>query len=150
MGTGNALNNSFWGNAANNVLDGGAGNDYLTGAAGNDTLTGGVGIDRFHFASPAQGVDTITDFGVGTDKLSIAALAFGGGLVAGAAVTAAQFLTVTTGSAATTASQRLIYNRTSGGLFFDADGSGVAAAVQFGVLGAVGHPAIAVTDFVLA
>jgi serralysin len=149
-GTGNALNNSFWGNAASNVLNGGAGNDYLTGAGGNDTLTGGVGIDRFHFASPAQGVDTITDFGVGTDKLSIAALAFGGGLVAGAAVTAAQFLTVTTGSAATSASQRLIYNRTSGGLFFDADGSGVGAAVQFGVLGAVGHPAIAVTDFVLA
>jgi Ca2+-binding RTX toxin-like protein len=38
------------------------------------------------------------------------------------------------GTSATTASQRFIYNKTTGALFFDADGLGGAAQVQLATL----------------
>ncbi len=40
----------------------------------------------------------------------------------------------TIGSAATDDSDRFIYNQTTGGLFFDADGIGVASQMQFAQL----------------
>jgi len=43
-------------------------------------------------------------------------------------LTVAQF---TTGSAAADASDRIIYNSLTGGLFYDADGTGAGAQVQF-------------------
>jgi len=85
-GTGNALDNEIRGGNGNDRLLGGAGNDTLIGGAGNDTLTGGTGAagdtgaDTF-VLSAATGVDTITDFGSGIDKISISqlALAIGNG-----------------------------------------------------------------------
>ena len=40
------------------------------------------------------------------------------------------------GSAATTADHRIIYDATTGALFYDADGDGAGAAMQFATLGA--------------
>jgi len=60
----------LYGLAGNDTLLGGAGNDILIGGAGNDTLTGGSGIDYFWFES-GSGVDTVTDFVVGTDKIAV-------------------------------------------------------------------------------
>ena len=57
------------GNAQNNSIVGGTGADTLDGAAGNDTLTGGKGNDVFIYSG---GNDTITDYGTGSDKISIA------------------------------------------------------------------------------
>ena len=57
------------GNAKNNSIVGGAGNDTLNGAAGDDTLTGGKGKDVFVFTA---GKDVITDYGTGSDKISLA------------------------------------------------------------------------------
>lgn len=55
---------------ADSIL-GGIGNDTITGGVGNDTLTGGDGVDIFVFqATATNGVDTITDFVTGTDKLN--------------------------------------------------------------------------------
>ncbi len=148
-GTGNTLNNLIAGNSANNNLNGGTGNDALNGGAGNDTLiggtgndtliggagkdtlTGGTGSDRFTFTSRTEGIDRITDFSVVSDTIAVSRAGFGGGLVAGAAIAASQFII---GTAATTSSQRFIYNNTTGGLFFDADGTGVSARVQFATL----------------
>jgi Ca2+-binding RTX toxin-like protein len=72
------------GGVNDDVLIGGNGNDYLVGNRGNDTLSGGDGVDTFWFTfqslfdgDPALrqfysfGNDTITDFVVGVDKLSI-------------------------------------------------------------------------------
>jgi Ca2+-binding RTX toxin-like protein len=86
QGTGNNLDNVIIGNASDNVLsglagndriDGGAGNDRIIGGAGIDNLTGGNGNDLFVFASVADigntpaVLETITDFGVGTDLIDL-------------------------------------------------------------------------------
>ena len=134
----------LWGNAGQDILNGGSGDDLLFGGAGNDTLVGGRGddiifggggADRFQFSNLlSQGIDCIKDFQSGLDKIIISAIGFGGGLEAGKTITAKQFL-VTTSSTATTAEQRLIYNSTTGGLFFDADGFGLdSSSVQFATL----------------
>ena len=63
--------------SANNVIEnatGGSGNDTLAGGAGNDTLTGGSGSDVFFYDTSiagANGLDTITDFGLGGDELDL-------------------------------------------------------------------------------
>ena len=49
------------------------GDDLINGLRGNDTYTGGAGADQFVFA-PAQGIDIITDFEVGIDKISLGGL----------------------------------------------------------------------------
>ncbi|MGF1936678.1 MAG: calcium-binding protein [Nostoc sp. ChiQUE02] len=75
------------GNAGNDILYGGLGNDALNGGAGNDTLIGGAGSDRFTFNSGQQftqanaelvGLDTITDFVRGTDKIVLSKTTFTG------------------------------------------------------------------------
>ncbi|MEG4634883.1 calcium-binding protein, partial [Microcoleus sp. AR_TQ3_B6] len=58
-------------------LIGGNGADTLMGGLGSDTLTGGNGKDIFVFAS-GEGIDTITDFSLGTDKIGLSGgLTFG-------------------------------------------------------------------------
>ncbi|HAG82580.1 MAG TPA: furin, partial [Cyanobacteria bacterium UBA12227] len=129
-GTGNALDNTITGNSANNTLNGGDGNDsliggrgsdILIGGMGSDTLTGGRGTDYFTFNASSEGIDTITDFFVVDDTIRVSAAGFGGGLIANAAITADQFIL---GAGAADSSDRFIYNQTTGGLFFDADGTG--------------------------
>jgi Ca2+-binding RTX toxin-like protein len=105
--------------------------DILSGGLGNDILTGGLGGDSFSFNALNEGIDTITDFSVGNDDLFVKGSGFGGGLISGDIITAAQFVI---GTAATNTSQRFIYNATNGALFFDVDGSGVTAASQFAIL----------------
>jgi hypothetical protein len=66
------------GYAGADQLQGGEGDDVLTGGNGADTLNGGAGADRFHFESPNDGMDVISDFVAGTDSLSFDSGAFGG------------------------------------------------------------------------
>jgi serralysin len=138
-GSGNSLSNIITGNGAANTLYGGA---------GSDTLNGGLGADKFWFKSKTDGVDSIDFKAAEGDKILISASGFGGGLVTGQAITASQLL-VSGGSVATNASQRLIYNSTSGGLFFDLDGAGSGASVQFATLST--HPTtLSTSSFVIA
>ncbi len=135
------------GNSSDNTIIGyDTGDNILYGAGGNDILTGGLGADTFQFNSKTEGIDTISDFVVGTDKIGISAVGFAGGLVAGT-IDSSQFLMVSSGSTATTSSQRFIYNSVSGGLFFDADGSGATGAVQFATLSA--GLTLGATDFTI-
>ena len=60
------------GGSGHDILKGGAGADKLRGNAHDDTLTGGKGADRFIFDA-SDGRDTITDFGVGRDKIEFRA-----------------------------------------------------------------------------
>jgi len=144
-GTGNTLNNIITGNSGNNTLNGSDGNDTLIGGTGNDTITGGAGGDQFTFNNLNEGLDTITDFlSSQGDKITVSAAGFGGGLAAGVAITAAQFVLGTT---ALNASNRFIYNTITGGLFFDGDGTGTIAAIQIATLSS--KPSISASDIVV-
>jgi Ca2+-binding RTX toxin-like protein len=64
----------FTGDRNGQHFDGGAGNDWFRGKLGSDTLTGGAGADIFAFLkkdTAGGGVDTITDFQVGVDRLDM-------------------------------------------------------------------------------
>ncbi|WP_445247709.1 Ig-like domain-containing protein [Microcoleus sp. OTE_8_concoct_300] len=63
-------NDILIGNAGNDTLIGGNGSDTLTGGPGTDTLTGGNGSDVFVFAA-IDGIDTITDFNLESDKIGL-------------------------------------------------------------------------------
>ena len=57
------------GGAGHDMLFGSSGNDVLSGGDGNDSLSGGADADCFVFDVADQGIDTVTDFGVGGDVL---------------------------------------------------------------------------------
>ncbi|MBW8323045.1 MAG: calcium-binding protein [Rhizobium sp.] len=143
-GSGNGLNNLMTGNGANNILNGGAGSDTINGGAGadrlfgnigNDTLTGGTGADFFVFHSTPNAVtnvDTITDFSVADDTISLENSVF---TTIGAVGTlaAAAFVSNTTGLAQD-ASDRMIYETDTGNLFFDSNGSAAGGSILIAVL----------------
>lgn len=132
---GNSGDNTLRGNSGNDSLSGSSGTDKLYGGLGTDTLTGGSGRDAFVFDTKpgsSSGTDRITDFVHGTDKIHLAKSAFAA--ISGsknAALSAAQFQT---GSAATQADDRIIYNKSTGVVLYDSDGSGAAAAIKIAVL----------------
>jgi glucose/arabinose dehydrogenase len=113
------------GMGGNDMLFGGAGNDSLDGGSGNDTLIGGAGIDRFMFDGAASGVDFVQDFFAGMDLLTLSRSGFG----LGAAGSLAQAgVTFVAGTAPTTADPTLLYDASTGNVFWDGDGTGGAAA----------------------
>jgi Ca2+-binding RTX toxin-like protein len=159
--TGNSGNNILTGGLGNDTLNGGAGNDTLNGKAGNDTLTGGAGTDYFVFntALASIGVDTITDFVSRTDKIEFSksiftSLASATPTTSGVALTASDLFSsasITTGTAGAggSGSSHLLYNTTSGALYYDADASGSGAAVQIASIGTTSHPTILSTDILV-
>jgi Ca2+-binding RTX toxin-like protein len=120
--TGNNLAQTIIGNNGANVLNGGAGNDTLLG-------NGGADIFAFTTALGASNVDAIADFAVVDDTIRLDDAVFTalglGTLGANAFVT---------GTQAGDADDRIIYNSATGALYYDADGSGAGAMVQFATL----------------
>ena len=128
-----AVGQRLTGNELANAITGGLGNDVLDGKGGNDVIDGGGGADNFVFSSALNGVtniDTIVGFQAGIDKIWLDDAVFAG--FARGALAAGAFRT---GAAAQDADDRIIYDPNTGSLFFDADGSGAGAAVQFAILG---------------
>lgn len=128
--TGTSFNDRLTGNAGENVIIGGDGADVIGGGGGSDRLYGGAGADSFLFDSaldPLGNVDRIFDYSVAEDRFRLDDAVFGalgaGGTIGGAAFT--------TGSAATTAAHRIIYNDANGLILYDSDGTGAAEAIAF-------------------
>ncbi len=138
-GVGNELNNKIIGNAANNFLNGdagsdilkaGNGDDYLNGGSGKDTLTGGAGKDTF-FIGSKDAFDTITDFNVtGGDIIKLDGDVFTS--LSWDELANEQFRV---GSKALDSNDFIIYNKTTGAILYDADGSGTGAALQIAKVG---------------
>lgn len=143
---GRAGNDTMEGGQQDDRLFGGAGNDRLWGNAGRDTLTGGQGQDRFGFhLEPTSGEwDILTDFDPAQDTIRLHARSFTG--MAEGALAAGVFAATADG-AAQQAGQRLLYATETGALYFDRDGSGAVAAVQFAQLSP--GLALAAEDFFL-
>ena len=145
---GGAGNDSLFGGNGNDSLSGGAGNDQLRGGGGSDSLTGNAGSDWFIFDSTpnaASNKDTLTDFAPGIDKLQFSKSVFKG-LSVGALKTEA-FWSGPGVTAAHDASDRLMYNSSTGALYYDSDGSGPASAVQVALVGISTHPTLSFSDF---
>jgi len=144
------FNDSMKGSGAAETLEGRDGNDTLSGMGGNDTLIGGTGQDTFLFATApgTANADVVSDFVSGTDKLTFdnsvfAALGGAGGFAAGDA----RFAAGAGFTSGRDASDRLVYNTTTGQLFYDADGNGAGASQLVATL--QGAPALAATDIVV-
>ena len=155
-GTGNALANTITGNKSNNIIAGldgkdtiygGDGDDILNGGAGGDVLSGNAGNDIFVFdvLTTTANRDAIKDFTTGEDHIAFARGVFAA-LTNGAAGTLSASAFVT-GTKALTAEQHIIYNASTGGIYYDDDGSGGHAAIQVATL--TNHVAINVTDILL-
>lgn len=126
--TGNDGNNSLNGGKGNDRLLGGLGNDKLIGKGGADILTGGGGADSFIFdVKPSNSsVDKIVDFSSAAgDKLVFDDAIFTG--LNPSAFSAENFVV---GTKALDAHDKLIYDKATGILSYDADGSGSGAAVH--------------------
>jgi Ca2+-binding RTX toxin-like protein len=123
-GTGNTLANS---------LTGGIGADILSGGGGLDQLIGGLGDDTFiiNKALVAGNVATVVDFAAGSDVFHLALSVFTAAGSAGTLSTDAFHV----GSAAHDTSDRIIYNAATGALLYDSDGTDVAAAKTFAMVG---------------
>jgi Ca2+-binding RTX toxin-like protein len=129
------------GNATGNVVRGNNGNNVLNGRDGNDELTGLAGVDTFLFNTPldaAFNVDVITDFNVVDDTIVLDQAIFGG--IGFGSVATSQFVV---GTAAQDAGDRIIYNDATGAIFYDSDGTGGTAAIQFARV----TPGVALTNF---
>ncbi len=155
-GTGNARANRLAGNAGDNLLRGLDGNDNLIGGDGADTLAGGSGLDRlvggadqdwFLIEAPLNGADAITDLAPSLDRIAISVAGFGAGLAPGA-LDASMFVAHESNVPTSTGgTPQFVYNTARGVLFFDADGSGGAAAWRLATLS--GAPPLAAADLVL-
>jgi Ca2+-binding RTX toxin-like protein len=113
------------GNNGGNLINGGDGNDTLTGLGGQDVFLFNTALNA------ATNVDFITDFTVADDAIQLQNGVFTG-LTAGT-LAANQFVI---GAAAQDADDRIVYDDTTGALFFDIDGAGGTAAVRFATVSA--------------
>jgi autotransporter-associated beta strand protein len=151
--TGNAAANTIAGNVGNDALTGNGGDDTLEGGAGNDTLAGGKGMDAlsggknsdyfiFDTKPGATNRDTITDFNHASDTIRLENSIFEemgrGTLKSG------YFYS---GAKAHDANDHIIYNKATGALYHDSDGTGHRAQVQFATI--ENHVSLASNDFVL-
>lgn len=118
-------NDKIWGNDGNDRLLGGRGDDRLAGDRGNDKLTGGSGRDTFvyeNFAPQDLGRDRITDFEVGIDKIELHLDIFSQ-LSPGQTLNSEEFAVVDSRRAATRSDALIVYDSSSGNLYYNANGS---------------------------
>jgi serralysin len=132
---GQAGNDRLIGNLGNDTIIGGSGNDRLDGGYGNDRLTGESGRDSFVFSTTlnaAENVDRIRGFSVKNDTIRLDDAIFTAAGSAGVLKAAAFYR----GAAAHDANDRIIYDRATGALYYDPDGTGAQEQVQFAQLNA--------------
>jgi serralysin len=126
---------------------GGYGSDTITGNQSVNVLTGGGGADIFRFdaALASTNWDTLRDFTVIDDTIQLENSIFIKLTATG--VLAADNFKSSTNGAAVEADDYILYNSNTGVLYYDADGSGAAAATQFATL--TGLPTLTSADFVV-
>lgn len=124
-------NDSLSGGEGADLLYGGDGVDRVDGGAGADFLEGGNGADTYVFSSALGGgnIDSIAGFNVADDTIELSTAIFTG---IGIGVLGSNAFVI--GAAAGDADDRIIYDSATGALYYDADGDGGGAAVQFATL----------------
>ena len=122
---GSSFNDVLVGTAGRNTLYGGDSDDSLLGGNGQDTLVGGLGADHFMFRSAlgAAHADIVDDFEAGVDLIYFDDAVFTR-LGRPGALNVAYFAT---GSPADS-NDRVIYDSTTGDLYYDVNGSGAGGS----------------------
>ena len=140
-------NDTIKGGNGNDEAFGGNGEDVLDGGAGNDVLTGGTGQDIFQLT--AYDVDTITDFSTVDDTIQLDNGIFS--LLGQPGALNADFLRSGDGfTSAGDANDYLIYNTTTGVLYYDDDANGTGSiAVKIAIFDTASHPVLTAADFVV-
>ncbi len=128
----------FYGVVGNDMLWGGGGSDKLYGGLGNDQLAGETGKDMFVFdtkTNKTTNVDRITDFNVRDDSIWLENKIFTK-LGSGTASKPKKFNSdmLVKASKAQDAEDRIIYDKSKGVLYYDADGTGSKAQVKIATL----------------
>lgn len=156
----------FVGNGDANTFIGTAKNDIFLGNGGNDSLTGGLGKDKFEFglvhsqvvsgvttsvqtyqetATALTGIDTITDFTGGQDKILLNDDLFT--VFAGVSKIAASNLVQGEAVVASDDNDYLLFDTSNNTLFYDADANGEGAAVAIVTL--MGVNTLTTNDFLI-
>ena len=126
----------LFGGDGDDEMNGGIGRDRFNSGSGDDILTGGASIDFFIYNTNAEfnaddlGVDEITDFVSGQDKIILDTSTFT------AINNEVEFTTVTNNNAAATSNAVIVYNTNNGQLFYNPNGSanGFGTGGQFATL----------------
>ncbi|MGL5836381.1 MAG: M10 family metallopeptidase C-terminal domain-containing protein, partial [Waterburya sp.] len=144
---GNTGNDTVTGGAGNDTMTGGYGGDLLAGGTGNDVMTGGASSDRFvynsnaAFISSAIGIDQITDFVSGTDKIVLDKTTFTAlTSIAGNGFNLAnEFAVVGTDAAASTSNALIVYSSETDNLFYNQNGvtSDLGSGAQLATLSGI-------------
>lgn len=150
--TGSGLDDIINGGNGKDTIIGGLGADSLNGGLGNDTLTGGLGADHFVFSTTpgSTNLDTITDFNFNQgDKIDLTKLGLFSNLqTTGGSLNTTDFAVAASHAANSTA--HLLFDTTTHGLYYNADGAGAGAAVLFATLSGVSSTTqIHVDDFLI-
>jgi Ca2+-binding RTX toxin-like protein len=147
------------GNAGSNTITGNVGDEILDGKAGNDILEGGAGYDAFLFDTKLTtkkvdgvitftNVDTISDFESGIDDIVLFQKVFtkavgdsadpdprdGINLSANDLVQGANLSEAQTARTGASANAHFLYDSNAHALYYDADGVGTKAPVEFAIL----------------
>ncbi len=127
---GNDGNDTANGGAGSDLLIGGAGNDRMIGGDGNDVLVGGAGIDTFVFNTAPNGstnVDEIRDFNANAEDLIELAASNFGGLAGTGTLNVNDFTSVAGGGTASVgAGVNIIFDSSTGNLYYDSTGGSSA------------------------
>lgn len=129
--------NVIKGGSGSDRLYGGAGDDTIYGGAGKDTINGETGKDVFVFDTrPAKGKqDTILSYKTRDDSIWLDNAVFTklgkGSFEQPVKLSSKAFWT---GNKAHDRDDRIIYDKNTGALYYDQDGTGMKAAVQFAKL----------------
>jgi Ca2+-binding RTX toxin-like protein len=127
-------------------LNGGSGNDTMIAGAAGDVFEGQHGADTYVFRHAPGPADAISDFSSGADKILLDATAFAGlGSSGNFVANDPRYYAAGGATAAHDADDRVVFNPTTGWLYYDADGVGGAVARQFILFASV--PMLNATDF---
>jgi Ca2+-binding RTX toxin-like protein len=124
--------NGIYGGPGRDTIYGLGGQDALAGGTGNDKLYGGKGQDNFIFdtkPNTTTNIDKIMDFKAVDDMISLASRHYKKISVGGLKEEAFHL-----GKKAHDADDRIIYDKGTGSLYYDPDGTGSAARIKFAVL----------------
>ncbi|GEO15972.1 calcium-binding protein [Microvirga aerophila] len=148
--TGSEFANAINGNAGRNAISGLGGNDVLNGGLGRDDLRGGAGRDTFEFDTrlSSSNVDRVLDFNVRDDSFALDNAIFrrlGSGSEERPGKLKSGYFKIATD--AQDSNDYLLYDRATGVLSYDADGSGAGREIAIATL----RPGLRLTssDFVI-